>query len=268
MLKLYNISLRLFLNKEGDKMFLGKISHKKATEYFKHSSIALIPVGATENHGSHLALGTDYYVPTRLAEMIEKRTDILVTPPIPYGVSDHHSGFDGTISIGYEGLYITVNAIVQSLYKSGIRRFVFLNGHGGNNPVLSRISLELNQKGDAAAATLNWWSLAGQLNPSWKGGHGGGQETAAMLAIDPTTVDMSSIQDFVTGNLNPKLPHVSIGAVSFQGAVIDMARDVQAVTCAGWFGPDHPSTASVKWGNEMLEAVCDFSVKFIDTFRE
>ncbi len=249
-------------------MYLAKVSFKQAEEYFKHSQIALIPIGATENHGTHLALGTDHMVPSRLAEMIEERTGILVTPPVPYGVSDHHNGFCGTISIGYEGLYITVNAIVESLYRAGIRRFVFLNGHGGNNPVLSRIALEVSQKGYGAAACINWWSLAGQLNPEWKGGHGGGQETAAMLAIDPSTVDMSLIEDFTHGNLNAALPHVTIGSVEFEGAIIDMVRDVKAVTPAGWFGPDHPSTATEEWGREMLQRVADYCVKFIEAFRE
>lgn len=248
-------------------MFLANVSHKKAAQYFSKNNIALIPVGATENHGTHLALGTDYLIPTKLSQMIEAKTEILVTPPIPYGVSDHHNSFEGTISIGNEGLYITIKAITDSLYKWGIRRFVFLNGHGGNTPVISRIALEINQKQHCAAAIINWWSLAGQLNPDWKGGHGGAQETSAVLSINPDLVDMDDVENFITGNLNGNLPHISIATVSFKGAIIDMPRDVRVVTPAGWFGPDHPSTSTKEWGDEMLNTVCDYCVDFIEAFK-
>ena len=193
-------------------MFLGKVSHKVFLEYVNEKDVAIIPIGATENHGTHLALGTDYLIPDYLAKELESRLGVLVVPTVPYGVSCHHSSFDGTISIGYEGLYTVVKAITDSLYKSGIRRFVLLNGHGGNSPVLNRIGLELNQRGGrSAACIINWWSLAGQLDSRWKGGHGGGEETAALLHIDPSAVRMDLIEDFETGNINPRSEERRVG---------------------------------------------------------
>lgn len=100
---------------------------------------------------------------------------MLILPAVPYGVADHHGGFPGTISIGYDGLYCIVSKIVEKLYGYGVRRFIFLNGHGGNNPVLQHIGIDLNGRG-AVSAIVNWWQIAGQLNPDWKGGHGGAEE--------------------------------------------------------------------------------------------
>ena len=166
-------------------MFLEKITWKQAEGYFKEKDIAIIPVGSTENHGSQLCLGTDFLIPRRLCEMMDERLNILIAPTVPFGVGDQHINFPGTITIGYDGLYDLMTRIVDQLYGFGIRKFVFLNGHGGNTPVLQRVALELDER-HAMGAILNWWLLAGELDPRWKGGHGGGEETAAMLAIDPS----------------------------------------------------------------------------------
>ena len=116
-------------------MFLEKITWKQAEGYFKEKDIAIIPVGSTENHGSQLCLGTDFLIPRRLCEMMDERLNILIAPTVPFGVGDQH--------------------------------IVFLNGHGGNTPVLQRVALELDER-HAMGAILNWWLLAGELDPRWK----------------------------------------------------------------------------------------------------
>lgn len=176
-------------------MFLEQISWKQAEDYFKKRDLAVIPVGSTENHGSQLALGTDFLIPRNLCERMDSRLNCLIAPTIPYGVADQHTHFPGTITIGYDGLYDLVTRIADQLYGHGIRHFVFLNGHGGNTPVLQRVCMELDDK-HAVGCVLDWWSLAGELNPAWKGGHGGGEETAAMLAIDPKYVHMDCFLPF------------------------------------------------------------------------
>ncbi len=248
-------------------MFLSDYSWSKAEEYFTHSDIALIPVGALENHGTHLPLGTDCIVPQHLAGMIEKRREILITPAIPYGVSDHHSAFPGTVSIGYDGLLAVVSSIVKSLWHWGIRRFIFLNGHGGNSPVLSRVSLEISQQGGIACA-VNWWQLSGELDAKWKGGHAGGQETAAILAISPEKVHMEDVVEYTPRKLTDKLKLVSLGRVELGGAGVEMIGDVRRITGAGWFGNDHPTTATREWGEEMLEATASFCCELIDEFKK
>lgn len=53
---------------------------------------ALIPLGTTEQHGQHLALGTDAFIPTEICERIAEDVDALVGPPMNYGASDMHAG--------------------------------------------------------------------------------------------------------------------------------------------------------------------------------
>lgn len=141
-------------------MRLERITWKQAERYFKDHHTAVIPIGSIENHGSHLTLGTDFLIPSHLTGAIEKKCDVLIVPAVPYGVADHHFGFPGTISLGYDGLRLVLEKITDCLYRYGVRRFVFLNGHGGNDQAILDTALQLEDKG-ALGALLNWWQLAG-----------------------------------------------------------------------------------------------------------
>lgn len=246
-------------------MFLEQISWVQAKEYFEKKDIVIIPVGSTENHGSQLALGTDFLIPRKLCEMMDERLDILVAPTIPYGVADQHANFPGTISIGYDGLYDLITRITGELYGHGARKFVFLNGHGGNTPVLQRVCLDLDNR-QALGCVLNWWTLAGDINPHWKGGHGGGEETAAMLAIDPSCVHMDHFMPFEPKDLSEELTFAGSYNVSFKGISIPIPRHVDRYSDCGWYGPDSPHTATVEWGKKMLSATADFCADFIEVF--
>ncbi len=248
-------------------MLLSRVPHGKVAEYFEKNDMVLIPVGAMENHGTHLCLGTDHMVPNYIAKQLDTLSDILIAETVPYGVSDSHTAFPGSISIGYEGLYLVLTAIVDSLYAFGARKFIFLNGHGGNNGVIDRICLETYKRG-GVGVMINWWTLAGQLNPEWKGGHGGAEETSAILHIDKEAVFMDLVEDFTPGELSDEIKNVYMSTVSFKGGILNASRPAEATTSAGWYGDDHPSTATEKWGREMLECVTNYCAEFIEAFRK
>ena len=192
-----------------------KITWKQAEGYFKEKDIAIIPVGSTENHGSQLCLGTDFLIPRRLCEMMDERLNILIAPTVPFGVGDQHINFPGTITIGYDGLYNLMTRIVDQLYGFGIRKFVFLNGHGGNTPVLQRVALELDER-HAMGAILKLVAFSRRTGSPVEGGHGGGEETAAMLAIDPSCVHMEYFMPFEPKDLSPDLTFAGSFNVNLQ----------------------------------------------------
>ena len=224
-------------------MRLERITWKQAERYFKDHHTAVIPIGSIENHGSHLTLGTDFLIPSHLTGAIEKKCDVLIVPAVPYGVADHHFGFPGTISLGYDGLRLVLEKITDCLYRYGVRRFVFLNGHGGNDQAILDTALQLEDKG-ALGALLNWWQLAGELNPKWKGGHGGGEETAAILAIDPSLVHMEDYMPLEPQDISAGLPTSGVKTVRYQGIDVTVQRHFGSVTPSGWFGPDDPKDAT------------------------
>lgn len=248
-------------------MRLEHISWKKAEEYFKTHDTVIIAIGSIENHGTHIALGTDTLVPNKILELMEDKTDVAIAPTVPYGNADSLADFPGTISIGYDGLYTIMTKITDSLYNFGVRKFVFLNGHGGNIGALDAVSLNLNKKG-ALAATFNWWLIAWDLNPAWKGGHGGAEETAAVMAVNPEFVDMNAIEPMVLNDVSENLKATGFKTVEFKGINVNVTRTVRNLTANGWVGPDHPSNATIEWGKEMLETTANYFAEFVNEFSK
>ena len=155
-----------------------------------------------------------------------------------------------------------------SLYRHGARKFVILNGHGGNMKTIERLGLEFEEKG-CLVAMLNWWLMAWDMNPAWKGGHGGGEETAAILGIDPSLVDRSEIGGpLKLFDLTDKLKATGFRSVEFKGVSVEILRSTPHVTDSGWIGPDHPNTATEEWGRAMLRTTADYIVDFMEEFKK
>ena len=126
----------------------GQLTWPQIDQYLKKIDIALLPVGATEQHGPHLPLDTDSFDADYLARKVaEACTDPrpLVLPPIAYGVSYHHSDFRGTLSISNESLSRLVYDIGMSVAANGVRKLVIINGHGGNMPSLNHAAQMINR---------------------------------------------------------------------------------------------------------------------------
>ncbi|MGW3893225.1 creatininase family protein [Micromonospora chokoriensis] len=108
-------------------------------------SVAVLPVGSFEQHGSHLPLTTDTVVASAIAASIAARHDVLVLPPITISCSHEHAAWPGTVSISHQTLSAVVEDIRASLAGSGITRLAIVNGHGGNY-VLSNIVQTANAR--------------------------------------------------------------------------------------------------------------------------
>lgn len=248
-------------------MNLQEMTWPQVEKYFKENDLVLIPVGSCENHGTHLPLGTDTLIPQKIAEMIMAHRDVLHTPALPFGNCDYFSQFPGTISLGPKVLYDVLYRICDSLYTAGARRFIFLNGHGGNSAVIEEVCYAFSKLG-ALSAVINWWTMVGDFNPAWLGGHGGGQETAAILYIDPSLVDKEAMKEKDIKSLGPEFKPLSLKMVEFEKVKIPVPRDVGDICENGWFGPDKLEEASAEWGEAMLEETVRFLVRFIDEFSK
>jgi creatinine amidohydrolase len=149
-------------------------------------------------------------VSEHLASEVSKNVrDMLLLPPIPFGMSAHYSGFPLAISLKTETLMRMLHEIFDSLRKNGLNRLLIINGHDGNIPAIDAVTNEYRAEFPEfkIAVFSSWWVTAGQLVPEgtfevWGGlGHGGEGETSMMLHVDPSLVDMRKAQ----GNV-PDLP--------------------------------------------------------------
>ncbi|MGE2716324.1 creatininase family protein [Mycolicibacterium litorale] len=118
---------------ERPSVWMQDLTWEEVDRYLDTERIALIPVGATEQHGPAGPLGVDTFVAITLAEDAAQRSGVLCTPPIWFGDSSHHSGFPGTISVRTETLMLLVRDVCRSLARHGFDRIVLINGHKGSN---------------------------------------------------------------------------------------------------------------------------------------
>lgn len=253
-------------------MYLSHMNYLQVQEYLKHNDTVLIPVGSLENHGLHMPMGTDFLIPDKIAELIHQRSEILIAPTVNYGATDDLVGFPGTVSIGTEGLIALLRAICDGLYEYGFRHFLILNGHGGNSAAIQSVGQHLYRKG-AYLAVLNWWLMAGQINREWAGGHGGGEETAGVMAVDPGLIkeEYLNLPEGIRNDLSEELPYGAWTSVVYHGVSIPVPRQIRDITSNGWlvhsFKGDVPTRATPEMGREMLNAVADYIVDFAEVFR-
>ena len=254
-------------------MYLARMNYLEVEEYLKKSDTIVIPIGSLENHGKHMPLGTDAFIPDKIAELLNERSDLLIAPTINYGATDSLMGFPGTISIGTEGLIQLLRVICDQFYRYGFHHFIILNGHGGNRAAIQDVGYHLYRKG-AYLAMLNWWIMAGELNPEWAGGHGGGEETAAVMAVDPTLIkqEYMELPDGVRNDISEELPYDAWTNITYKGVSIEIPREIKDITDNGWLiysmKHDVPTRADAAWGLEMLQTVADYVADFANVFSK
>lgn len=129
-------------------------------EYLKTNDHIILPVGSTEQHGPTGILGIDYLSALHIAQEVGKRKNILVAPPLCFGMAQHHLAFPGTISLTPITYIQVLVEIVQSLARHGFKKFSFINGHGGNIAPITTAMCQAKMNDEEFAMKLfNWWHL-------------------------------------------------------------------------------------------------------------
>jgi creatinine amidohydrolase len=160
-------------------------------------ALAVLPVGALEQHGPHLPVVTDSLIASELslraARLAAATEPVLVLPAVWSGMSEEHLPFGGTITLDYAGLAGVLRGVVRSLRALGFARLLVVNGHGGNDAPLAVICRELaHEFGLPVVAAMPWSlipeTLAGVLEAQTGVQHACEAETSVMLALAPDLV--------------------------------------------------------------------------------
>ncbi len=157
-------------------------------------SLLVIPLGATEQHGPHLPLGTDTMLVEAVAERalleLQRSFPVVLAPTLALGSSGHHVSFGGTLSLTSLSLYGVLMEFGRSAASGGFRRIFYLNGHGGNHELAQVAARDLGLELPIAVGAGSWWAMAHDAlieagRPTIRSipGHAGGFETAAMMAL-------------------------------------------------------------------------------------
>ena len=186
-------------------IWLSHYTREQISEKARQGCAVVIPLAATEQHGPHLPVYTDSliceHIAARAAEQANKALPVLLAPVLPIGCSQHHLAFGGTISFTSATYLQVLRDIGESLVQDGFRKVIFLNGHGGNEPIMHQTANDLAVRHPIWTASASYWSVAREalqaLNASEVGmvpGHAGGFETSAIMAIKPELVCLDRIE--------------------------------------------------------------------------
>jgi creatinine amidohydrolase len=162
---------------------------------------AILPIGATEQHGPHMGCGMDFVLADKLCRAVAQKTGVVMLPTMPYGCSIGHSQrWPGTIALSPKTLIDVVFDMGRWAYFSGVRRFFIVNTHVTNAAPL-RCALEMLRAefDDLMVAVLNTGNLSKRVRDfhfadgdDW---HANDAETSLMLAVAPEMVDNSRLHD-------------------------------------------------------------------------
>ncbi len=129
----------------------------QVAEYLSDDDRAVIPLGSTEQH-AYLSLGTDAILSERVAVEAAEPLGVPVFPALAYGITPYFLAFPGSVSLQVVTYLSVVRDILNSLAGQGFKRFVLVNGHGGNSPVSSLAAEWVAIHPEAKVLVHNWWN--------------------------------------------------------------------------------------------------------------
>ncbi|MCP4147223.1 MAG: creatininase family protein [bacterium] len=263
-------------------LVLQEMTWPDVKNYLKTSDMVIIPMGATEQHGPHLPLGTDTYEAFGLAKKISEKTGVVVAQVLWVGYSTYHSGFPGTLSLKPETMEQVLFETTEMLMKYGFRRFMFLNFHGGNEIVQHRLLHRINHTTKATAIAIG---IGNSILPKLEEGdgidwHAGKGETSFMLYLRPDLVHLDRAEKPVMtfsptvkklqelAKQHPGMNHVASKRFATPvetgkgGAIHEISNNGILST------HDPRTTATKEIGKVFVESMTDAAAAFINTWKK
>ncbi len=260
-----------------EKYLYSDLTWPEVNEAVAMDKVILLPVGSTEQHGSHLPLDVDNIISVSACLEAGRREPgkILVAPSIPYGYNVHAMDYPGTIHVGYETFIRFCADVCKSFAYHGFKRIVIVNGHGSNTPLLEFAGRKTTLETDAVVAWFMWWNLL-NVNPDFissfresvfpgGAGHAGEVETSVYLHLAGEKVQMEKATDHISW-YNQK------GATGFQwgdafaNGPVGTFEWTSTFADNGVFG--QPSLASADKGKRIFEETVNRLLEFVAEFQK
>lgn len=233
--------------------------------------IAVLPLGATEQHGPHLPMSVDACIVDGIVERLSSRlppsSPVLFLPTQAVTRSVEHSEYSGTLFLSFETVVNAWTEIGACVARAGVRKLVLLNAHGGNVAAMDVAARELRSRETMMVFCLNWFGVGmpeGVFSEREKahGIHAGDMETSLMLALDPANVDMAFAADFVSEAENFASSFPGIGLTG----PAKPAWLMQDLNPAGACGEAHLATAQK--GRRTLNHAVDRLIEIFTSIEE
>lgn len=218
--------------------------------------VALLPIGATEQHGHHLPMGTDNFLAEEYAERIAERLDGVVLPTIPFGYSWVWQDIPGTVTVGHRVLEDYLSDVIDSVERAGYGMLVIVDGHESNVTTMKYVVRDHAARSRFPVVRLFYPRLPAALaetmaSDTWYGMiHACEFETSLMLEARPDLVDMAqAVREYP-----PYSETYTYGA-----------EQLGNLSESGVFGD--PTLASRDKGKALFDRFVEEAVGIIDTLR-
>jgi creatinine amidohydrolase len=216
--------------------------------------------GSTEQHGPHLPLQTDTLLGTFLVQaIVERIPGAFQGPTIPFGVSDHHMPFAGTITLDKACFKEVVRQYAASLAAHGFENVVIVPSHGGNFGPLKELDEEIGGRIGGARfiafhdlmgfmEPMNAVAAQDGITPQVAGAHAGEAETSMVLAARGELVQMEHAEEGFVGDFDQ------------EAANLIFAQGMPALTSNGILGDARPATAErgVRYRDKLADLLADW----------
>ena len=162
-------------------MRIADMNWMQVEKYLENDNRCVLPVGSVEQH-AQLSLCVDAILSERVAVEAAEPLKVPVYPCMPFGLAPYFSAFPGSMSLRIETLLAVFRDLIASVHRSGFRRVLIVNGHGGNAPVAALAKEMMSELPDMSIRYHPWWA--------------GAKVTAAMQEIDPVGSHASWVENF------------------------------------------------------------------------
>jgi creatinine amidohydrolase len=241
-------------------VFLSEMTNRELEQFLQKATTVLIPIGATEQHGPHSALGTDVFIPQELCRRAAPQIPAVVGPALSYGLSYAHRGFKGELSLSIDTFMNVITDLCITYAAAGFRKLVFVNGHYDNTYAIAfgcARAAERLPEGTRAFPLTYWEGLPPERAREFLGGdkglHANVGEVSTLLAINPDLVDMS-----LANAEMPSFPSYKTSAGGHHTAYfLTNPGSLYRITRSGTWGDATQATAEkgrqfLQWGTEAV----------------
>lgn len=242
----------------------------------RENSPIMIPIGATEQHGAHLPLGTDNIVGIDIvrragAILAEENIPLIMGPVIGFGLkpflTETPRDYAGTVNLSSSTLKALIEEVCMEIIRMGFKTIYLLKGHAESDVIVQLVAKELSEKTPSHVISLNWLvgirsRYKGILRSKREEGHGGEGETSRMLATAPHLVRL--------GLAKPCYPRKQKGSeieadrLPYLGGGIGRYKPFE-----GMFDNKHqgingdPTLATAKTGEKVYGLITDWVVQIV-----
>lgn len=251
--------------------WMQELSWPEVESRIRDSPLVLVPIGSTEQHGRHLPLGVDVFIPVYAAEQVALKTGVLIAPPIWYGPAQWHMSFPGTITIQTSTLIALLRDVCRSLAFHGVKHVVLINGHtGGSNHVVMTFADDMQTENP----DLRIWivdvvvmakSAVLDVSEAPLLGHADEVETSQMLVVRPDLVHMEQAGESIDPPLASRYLAFGYRPTAEEIFYRWTPADWRKATSTGYIGS--PKMASEQKGRAMLEALVDNLASFVSDIQ-